>query len=109
MEAAKKALGTDKPWHTLDSSLCGLSATLHVVGAAQPVKIDVTRMISNADDPIEGRPSILAVSAWVDRNQMTDFEVADFNQTAKMVCRATGILGKLQPDPKLLKKSRRKS
>jgi len=104
--AAKKGLGTDQPWHTLDSSVCGLAATLHFVGAKDPVPVDVTRMVVDADHPIGDRPKVIAVAAWTSQDLMTSFEVADYDATAILVTRAKGK-GSL-PDPKPLA-SRRKA
>jgi hypothetical protein len=101
--AAQAGLKNDHPWHTLDSSQCGLAATLHMVGAAQPVQIEVTRMVTDADNPLDNKPRVNAVRAWQRQNMMTSFEVAEFDATSKMVCRAMGVVGPAVKDPDTLR------
>jgi hypothetical protein len=79
---------------------------LHVVGAANPVKIEVTRMVTDADRPLDlldPRPYVVAVSAWTDHDLMTSFETAEFDAAAKIFTRAMGVVGKKLDDPKALK------
>jgi hypothetical protein len=101
--SASKGLGNPNPWHTLDSSIAGLHATLHVVGA-EDVPIGVARMVTDPDKlNDEGRPYVLAVAAWETLNDMSAFEVADFDQTSRIVCRAAGVLGQRIEEPARLR------